>query len=150
MHKHMYQDEVSMKFLRSLKAERQKLKMTQKDLSIKIGRDKRSISRYERGCALPTLDILMKLAVIFGCDLSSSLNYRYYHGEIKSETIKRNLADYGLTCQEVGRLTGRGEETVRRAANLGSHSSLECLSLVLDVIDAERKAEKFRRKLLAR
>lgn len=50
-----------------IREERNRIGLTQKELSAKLGRGNGIISNYEKGDRLPPTDILYKLADIFGC-----------------------------------------------------------------------------------
>lgn len=146
--KNICPDEVSISFIRSLKSLRKVMKMTQKILASTLGVTASAISSYERGRALPTLPVLMKLAAIFGADISSSVNWKYYHGEVSCYALKRGMKRYGLTYSELGDILEYDEGVVRKAVKFGYGSSLECLSKVLIVLEREDDAIKFRQKLL--
>ena len=143
-------DEVSMSFIRTLKPRRKSMRLTQKMLAENLGITASAVSCYESGKALPTLPVLMKLAAVFGADLSSSVNWKYYHGHVSKRDILSGLKRYGFTYSELGELLGYDESAVREAVNFRHGFLLECLSRVLDVIDAERVLSKFRSGLLRR
>ena len=143
-------DEVSMSLIRSTKSLRRGMKLTQKMLAENLGITRAAVSCYERGKALPTLPILMKLAVILGVDISGSINWKYYHGQVSRYELKTGLRRYGLTYGELGMLLGYAEGTVYDVVNFAYGFSLECLSKVVEVLERENEAGKFRRKLLAR
>ena len=94
-------DEVSMRLLCSLKSERLRRGLTQKELGVKIGVARGIISHYECGRKRPYLCHLIKLSETFGYDLSSSVNYKYWHGQIKWYKLRQQMAYYGFTCSEL-------------------------------------------------
>ena len=92
------------------------------------------------------LGILMRLAEIFGYDLSDSVNYKVYHGELKPQNIKRLLCRYGLSYGELSELTGYAAANIYASVNQKSYGSIACLSAVLEVLRRERELERFRTK----
>lgn len=137
-----------MELVRMIRVERKKRNMTQQDLADALGVCEESISLYESGKTLPSLSVLMKLAVIFDYDLSASVNYKILCGKIDSCKIKNKLARYGLSYSEIGRELGYDESLVRKTVNLEKDASLECLSQILAILENEQSAYKFRCKLL--
>ena len=146
--KNICPDDVSMSLIRTLKTRRRSMKLTQKMLAANLGVTASAISSYESGKALPTLPVLMKLAVIFGADISSSVNWKYYHGEVSRNDLTRGMKRYGLTYSELGDILECDEGVVRKAVKFGHGSSLECLSKVLKILERENESEKFLRSLL--
>lgn len=132
-------DDISKKFLISLERERLKKGLSRQELASMLGVHVQTVSCYERGKHLPKLHTLMKLAEIFGYDLSSSINYKYYHGQIDSETIKRRLRFYGLSNEGIGNLIGYTHDSIYKALNFADDISLDCLNAILEVIDEERE-----------
>lgn len=145
--KNICPDEVSMTFIRTIKTRRKKIKLTQESLASILGINRASVSYYESGKSLPSLHVLMKLAALFGCDLSSSVNWKYYHGHVRKDNLMKSLKRYGFTYVELGVLLGYDASAVKSAVNFGHGFSLECLSNVLRVIENERMLSKFRRRL---
>ena len=99
-------DEVSVRFLRSLKSERQKLGMSQGQLGKLIGATRSIISAYEVGYRLPTVGYFVKLAEVLCYDLSSSVNYKYWYGQIDWLKLRQQLRNYGFTCSELSVYVG--------------------------------------------
>ena len=126
-------DEVSVRLLRSLKSERLKMGMSQRELGQVVGFRQCSIGEYERGVKIPPLCRLIKLSETFSYDLSSSVNYKYWHGKIEWRKMRRELHRYGLTCREVGVYVGYEESAVSRVLSQARGFSLTCLSLILEI-----------------
>lgn len=82
----------------------------------------------------------MKLAELFGYDLSDSVNYKYFYRTIQPLSIKSSLRKYGLTYGEVSRLTGYDKGHIYESVNLFPETTLACLSAVLEVIRQEQEA----------
>ena len=57
-------------FLRKMK------KMTQEDLSDKLGVSRQTVSKWETGDSIPDLEMGMKLAEILGVSLDELMNYK--------------------------------------------------------------------------
>lgn len=82
-------DEVSVRFLRLLKSERLKAGLSQSELGKLVGTKRSLISTYENKSRIPTVGYFVKLAEVLGYDLSSSVNYKYYHGLIDFRRLNK-------------------------------------------------------------
>ena len=71
------------KFLQELRKEKG---FTQEQLAEKIGVARRTVSRWETGCNMPDLDILMELSDLYEVDLREILS-----GERTSEQMNEEL-----------------------------------------------------------
>lgn len=143
-------DEVSMRLLCSLKSERLRRGLTQKELGVKIGVDRGIISHYECGRKRPYLCHLIKLSETFGYDLSSSVNYKYWHGQIEWYKLRQQMAYYGFTCSELSGYISYHINAVCTALYGEEDFSLDCLNAILRIFENERKLLKFRNELLSR
>ncbi|ANE22561.1 hypothetical protein AAY81_04840 [Denitrobacterium detoxificans] len=65
------EEELVVAFAQNLRAERARVGLSQQELSDKAGVDRMSISKYERGHALPNLNNAAALACALGCSLES-------------------------------------------------------------------------------
>lgn len=75
-------DAPTKEFLSSLRSLRKAAGLTQEKLAKAAGISKASLQSYEIGRYAPHLERLLKLAECLGYDLSSSLNYKKYHGQL--------------------------------------------------------------------
>ena len=141
-------DEVSVRLLCSLKSERQKMGMSQRELAHMIGFNQCAISEYERGVKIPQIGRLIKLSEIFGYDLSSSVNYKYWHGQIEWGKLRQQLTYYGFTYRELSDYVGYQESAVCKVFWQRHGFSLTCLNAILGIFENERNLLKFREKLL--
>ena len=148
MNKKICLDEVSMRLLRSLKTERLRMGMSQRELAQVIGFNQVSIGEYERGDRIPPLCRLIKLSEIFGYDMSSSVNYKYWHGKIDWRKLRQQLTYYGFTCRELSGYVGYRESAVNKVFWQIRGFSLACLNAILGIFENERNMLKFREKLL--
>lgn len=144
----MYRDEVSMKLLRELKPRRLRLGLTQGDLARMLGASQSTIERYESGKYFPSAPMIVRLAEIFGYDISSSVNYRYRYVKITPSLIKRELRRYGLSYRELAQITGYDFDVIRNVVNMRKGEMPEVLSAILKVIDDEHRSFIFRCELL--
>lgn len=143
-------DEVSVRLLRSLKSERQKLGISQRELAQLTGINQCSIGEYERGAKIPPLCRLIKLSETFGYDLSTSVNYKYWYGKIDWWKLRQQLTYYGFTCRELSSYVGYRESAVNKVFWQIRGFSLDCLNAILGVFEDERRLLKFRKELLSR
>lgn len=86
----------------------------------------------------------MKLAVVLEYDLSCSVNYKYYHKQLKVRKLQRQKLRYGFSDLELGRLTGYHAALVKRSLNLEATGTLPCLSAILEVLEREERCERRR------
>lgn len=140
-------DEITVEFLRTLKARRVRMGLSQNVLARMIGVGIKTLRRYESHRCIPTIKNLMILADILGVDLSASINSKYHHGEIRHDKIKSGIRDYGLTYAEIGRMTNYHGATIRQAVLPSFCGSLKCLSDVIDVLDHERELSQIRNEI---
>ena len=110
--------------------------------------DSQSISYYENGHRLPLIATLNNLAEYFGYDLSESLNYKLYHGEISRAWMHAQLVRYGFTYVELAELTGYSQRSVRDCFKLHQRATLQCFHAVLEVLERERQSYNFTSALI--
>lgn len=149
-HKKICLDEASAGLIRSLKSERLRMGLTQKELGVMIGVDRGIISHYECGRKLPLLCHLIKLSETFGYDLSSSVNYKYWHGKIEWRKLRQHLTYYGFTLKELSGYISYCIQSVCVALRGEDDFSLDCLNAILGIFENERTLLKFRNNLLRR
>ena len=143
-------DEPAKRFIASLKSLRNKAGLTLAQVGELLNCDMRTVLSYESRRYTPHLRNFIRLAEILGYDLSESLNYRYYHRKISPSDIKHEMRQFGLSITELAKLTGYERPRVSLSVNMSSKGSLLCLGAVLDVIQHERNALKFRNELCRR
>lgn len=82
-----------------IKAEREKIGLSQSDLGKKISVVGKQVSNYEHGKLFPPIDVLLKLCSVFDCELGYLLGEKQYAKGTKERTIS---ADYlGLSEKSV-------------------------------------------------
>lgn len=88
-----------------IKKERNNIGLTQEELSIKLGlNNKSSVSQYEKGDAVPSDDIKLKMCKIFNCSLDYLLcksNIKNYNDDEKEFRFAYHKEMEGLTEQEI-------------------------------------------------
>ena len=136
-------DEPARKFLQSLKAMREEAAMTKAALADAIGIARTNFTNYENGKRTPSLEVLIKMADFFGYDLSESLNYKLYHGEISPALMRYQLKRYGFNYSELSRMTGYSLYSVRNCFVFSRRVTPQCLHAVLQVLEQERQAYNF-------
>ncbi len=141
-------DEVSVRFLRLLKSERLKAGLSQSELGKLVGTKRSLISTYENESRIPTVGYFVKLAEVLGYDLSSSVNYKYYHGLIDFRRLNKWLSFFGFTIRELSHYVMYDEATVGKIFSGRYKVSLDCLSKILEIFEDEHSLLKFRNKLL--
>lgn len=57
-----------------IRKERQRLKLTQRELGAKFSVTDKAVSKWERGLAYPDVEILKEMAILFGCSMKDILN----------------------------------------------------------------------------
>ena len=144
MRKTIVLDDTTRKFLGLLSSERQKAGLTLRELAEAMRELLGTVKMYELGLNYPSLPNLMKLAEVFGYDLSGSVNYDIYQRKISPRMAKRELRRYGLSYAEVSELTGYAKANIYAAINQKRYGSLKCLASVLEVLKQERELEHLR------
>ena len=75
---------------------------------------------------------------MFNYDLQESVNYRYYHEEIDFDRLFQKIAEYGLTCRELGEILNCNTNYVRSAlknvANL-RRSSVKFIAALEELVN---------------
>ena len=138
-------DAPTLEFLSGLRELREKAGLSQRELCKALNISRGTFHMYELGLNLPSLGILMRLAEVFGYDLSASVNYKVYHGEMKPQGIKRVIRRYGLSYGELSELTGYATANIYASVNQKSYGSIACLFAVLKVLRRERELEELRK-----
>ena len=138
-------DEPTRSFLAGMRSIRLNAGLMLSDVAKQLGEPLGTVKMYEEGFNLPSLHMLLKLAELFGWDLSGSVNYKFFHRKVQPSTLKSSLKKYGLSYSEVARLTGYDKANVYAAVNMRSYGSVLCFAAVLEVIRSEEEAESLRR-----
>lgn len=141
-------DEPARKFLQSLKTMREKAGLTKQALADAVGITRGNITGYENTSKLPLVATLIKLAEVFEYDLSESVNYKLYKGEISPTWMRYQLKRYGFNYAELSRLTGYSFYSVRNCFVFSKRITPQCLHAVLKVLEQEGEAAKMRQALL--
>ena len=124
--------------LGSLKERRIEYKLSVKQVAEKLCISISSIGYYERGIYPPSLLNLMNLAEFFAFDLSKSLNYKFFHGLIRSDEIQKRIKRSGLTMYELAHMTGYSRTNISEAVKLTSNASIFCVNAVLNALNNVR------------
>ena len=150
MNKCIVLDGVTQEFLSRLRELRQSLGLTQNEAASALGIHKDLLRLYEYGRKIPYLERLIMLADFYCYDISGSINYKFYHGEIKLWNIKAQLKIYGLRSCELSEHTRYSTGRINQVIRSKKLSSILCLASILEVINHERESWNFRKKLLGR
>ena len=73
---------------------RKKNKLTQMELAEKLNFSNKSISKWESGEAIPSVEILLKIANLFGVKLDYFVNLTHQEEEIKQEEKPKHTTRY--------------------------------------------------------
>lgn len=143
----MYPDNVSMRLINSIKEERIKSGLTQRQAAEILEINTRTMKKYELGRKLPHLVMLLKIANLFNYDITESINFKIYHSKFCMYKIKTELRMYGLSHKELSELTGYSVSQVRNTLYMNHCGSLCCLGAICEVLSREKGAYKYRKKL---
>ena len=141
-------DSLTREFLASLKDRRINAGLTQRELGKQIGVGRADVQFYENGRYKPSLEILIKLADFFGCDLSESVNYKFFHRSLKPSYLKAKIKHFGFNYPELGRLIGYDKQVIFETIHYRKNSSVECMAAILDVLEQENARYIIRNSLL--
>ncbi|MBQ7594135.1 MAG: hypothetical protein IJU48_07265 [Synergistaceae bacterium] len=89
----------------------------------------------------------MKLAELFGVNLSASINYKFFYRKFCPDKLRQQIYRYGLTYAELSKLTGYTESRISESVRMRPRGTALCLSAVLEVLKSEMEAYKFRNKI---
>ena len=123
-------DESTARFLGMLRSLRMEQGYTQKELAVKIGvRNQCVLSRYETGSKLPQLGHLIRLAKILNYDLSSSLNYKFFYGELDAAGMRAKELE--LSCEEFANCLKFSKRSISDALHMTKDTSVMCVAAIL-------------------
>ena len=83
-----------MKFGDNLRNLRKSKKLSQEDLSEKVGVSRQSVSKWESGIAYPEMTNILILCKIFGCKINDLLSERIEDFNSFDEEVKMNLVKF--------------------------------------------------------
>ena len=89
-----------MRFGDNLKNLRKSKKLSQEDLSEKVGVSRQSISKWETGDAYPEMNNILMLCKIFNCKINDLLSNNLEDFESFDEEVKMNLVKFEKTKQQ--------------------------------------------------
>ncbi len=142
MNKKLYLDDVTLKNIRSIKAERKKCGLTQYDLAKFLGVSQRTISKYEIGLCVPIFQIYKKLAELFNWDIENDINYEFHY---KRKDVKKLKNKYYLSCQEISEHTGIKYNLVEKAVYRNQFMSIGTYSKLIHFFKEEERIASYRR-----
>ena len=148
--KYIVLDVITQEFLSRLRELRRSLGLTQQEAASALGIHRDLFRLYENGRKIPYLERLLMLADFYCYDISDSINYKFYHGEIQLCNIKAQLKIYGLESGELSEYTSYSRGRICQVIRDKKLSSVLCLASILEVINHERDSWNFRKKLLGR
>lgn len=148
--KRAYKDEISVDFVKSIKARREAMGLSQPKLAGKVGVQRGSIAKYELGIQFPCLNALIKLAIFFGADISESLNWKCWNNEINLADIRHKLKRYGITHREADNIDSIcGKSSLAETLRGYSRGSVKSLAGLVNLIEEEEQLEQMREEILA-
>ena len=100
--KYLYVDEDTRRLIGTIKHERNKLGLSQRQLARAINISQTQICRYETGKIFPSLSIFLKLAKFFHWNISRNVNFRFKRS-VKAK-IHKQKKTYALTIAELQKL----------------------------------------------
>lgn len=83
----MNDNEVKSFFGKKVKFYREKIKLSQEELSVKLELNQRQVSMIERGLSFPSLKTLNKLSQVFECNIQDLFD----NDSLQSEAILKDL-----------------------------------------------------------
>lgn len=120
--------------LSSLRNRRETYGLSVSQLAEKLCVNRSTIDRYERRDYPPTLLTLINMSEFFSYDLSASLNYKFFHRQIRADELKARIKSMGLTSNELASLTGYSKAAINVAIRLSDDTSIFCLNAVLNAL----------------
>ncbi|MBR2208992.1 MAG: helix-turn-helix transcriptional regulator [Synergistaceae bacterium] len=146
----IYQDKITMDFLARLKEFREALGLSIHEVGRRTGICATSLCAFERKREQPSLKTLIKLANFYNIDISDSINWKFYHGEISPDLVKKILVRYGFSKSEMAREIGIIPTNIWNTIDGNFNGTLRKLGLVMDVLKREEKSERMRNQMLSK
>ena len=140
-------DDVTVDFLKNLRALRENLGYTQYYVAQQVDVKRSSIIDYEKRRVNPTLLTLIRLAEVLKFDISESINYKFFYGKIKKSKIREDMRSFALSFREIARIIGISRDSVRVTVRFLPKASIPCLLAILQVIEHEKQAFAVRQHL---
>ena len=149
--KKLYLDEATLKNIRSIRTERERLQITQGELALMLGINRRTLSGYECGTSYPILSVYLKLSEIFMWNIKDNPNYIFYHEYHKRiDKLKRQKKKYAYSNLELGHRANIAEETVRHVMKKNKQASVSSFAQVMKILSEEEELACIRKELLRR
>ncbi len=139
-------DEQTICNLQGMRTDRKKLGLSRKKLSELTGINYASIADYEEGRCAPHLSRYLLLAEIFGWDIKDSVNYIFANTTTKYD-LKKRARSYGLSTEELSRLTNFSQGTIENALYMQKLGTLNGFAAILEVIQDEERRSKLTQEL---
>lgn len=147
MKKRICLDEGTLKNLHGMKADRRRLGLTQKQLSILSGIPLGTLGKYESGYAYPMLARYILLSEILGWDMTNDPNYFFYHEyQSSSNRMQAEKRRYAYTNIELSRDANLSEEAVRHVIKKKRAASVSNYMRVRQILNEEARLAEFRRR----
>lgn len=141
----IYLDDITKKFLSSLRNLREKKGLTLSQVQEATDMQKQILSCYEIGKCCPSIERLFKLADFYGYDLSESFNYAFGKDFLNQKRkLLREIEKYNIDFFDLADLTGYCVEYIRIAlrANGEKVRCLICLGAIYKAVEDEKERLK--------
>ncbi len=146
MHVRIHLDEETQRNLRNMRADRKRLGLSRKDLADRLGVKYSAVADYELGRNAPHLSRYLLLAEILGWDIKDSANYKFAQTKAKYN-LKKRAKSYGLSTEELSRLTNFSEDTIENTLYMPNVSTVNGFAAILEVIQDEERRSKLTQEL---
>ena len=133
--KYLYIDEDTRRLIGTIKHEREKLGLSQRQFAQAIGISHTQICRYETGKFFPSLSIFLKLAKFFHWDISNNVNFLFKR-RLKS-VIQKQKKTYALTIAELQELMHLSHAPIIEF--LAGKGSIYAFAQFSKIIDEEKR-----------
>ena len=150
-YKRLFLDDDTLNHLRSIRAERKRLGLSQAELAAILNISIDRISVYELGKEYPCLLTYINMANFFHWDIQHNPNYLFYRNyQVLVRKLNLLKHKYNYTYSELGKDTNLTENSIYRLLKKYPDMSISSFVAVLNLLNAEDERSKIRSKLLRR
>lgn len=136
-HKQVYLDDATKELLQGMRQDRLRLSLLTRQLADMLEISQMALMHYERGRASPNIIRFIQIGKFFGWDIEKNVNCMFARVLVNKaihSLFMDNVAQLGMSIQEISTAVHFHEYTVTRILNAHDRSSVRVFAAILKLI----------------
>ena len=136
-HKQVYLDDATKELLQGMRQDRLRLSLLRRQLADMLEIPQMTLRNYERGKGIPNILRFIQIGKFFGWDIEKNINCMFARVLVNKaihSLFMKNVAQLGMSIQEISTAVHFHEYTVTRILNAHDRSSVRVFAAILKLI----------------